>query len=176
MSDTSRTILISYTALSLIGIVIGLIVYRSTRVGFHVRTAGRKTLEKRESYWGIAVIAFLVIVLAGTMVQIPYWQSDSSAATPQRLEIMGQQYAWTVNPARAKTGLRTRVIVRTKDVSHGVGVYDPDDVLIKQVNVAPGVTQEFIITFDKPGIYTLRCMEFCGVDHHLMQNKLEVTR
>ena len=176
MSDTALTITIAYTALSLIGIVIGLVVYRSTRVGFHVRTAGRKTLEKRESYWGIVVIAFLVIVLAGTMVQIPYWQNDSSASTPQKIEIMGQQYAWTVNPARVKTGLKTRVVARSKDVSHGVGVYDPDDVLIKQVNVAPGVTQEFIITFDKPGIYTLRCMEFCGVDHHLMQNKLEVTR
>lgn len=176
MSDTSRTILISYSALSIIGIVIGLIIYRSTRVGFHVRTAGRKTLEKRESYWGIAVIAFLVIVLAGTMVQIPYWNNNSNAATPQRIEILGQQYAWTVNPVRAKAGVRTRVVVRAKDVSHGVGVYDPDNVLIKQVNVSPGVTQEFIITFKKPGIYTLRCLEFCGVDHHLMQNKLEVVR
>lgn len=176
MSDTSRTILISYSALTIVGMIIGLIIYRSTRVGFHVRTAGRKTLEKRESYWGVAVIAFLVIVLAGTMVQIPYWDSDSDAKTPQRLNIIGQQYAWTVQPARAKANVRTRLVIRTKDVSHGVGVYDPDNVLVSQVNVAPGVTQELILTFEKTGIYTLRCLEFCGVDHHLMQNKLEVTR
>ena len=38
--------------------------------------------------------------------------------------------------------------MRTTDVSHGVGVYDPDKVMIKQVNVAPGVTQEFLITIN----------------------------
>ena len=26
------------------------------------------------------------------------------------------------------------------------------------------------------GRYELRCMEFCGVDHHLMLNQIEVTR
>ena len=151
MSDTARTILISYTALSIIGIVVGLIIYRSTRVGFHVRTTGRKTLEKRESYWGIAVVAFLVIVLAGTMVQIPYWDSDSDAKTPQQLEIIGQQYAWTVKPARAKADVRTRLVIRTKDVSHGVGVYDPDDVLVE-----PGER---------------RARRHPGAHHHLRQDR-----
>jgi len=176
MTSTGITITIAYSALSIIGIVIGLIVYRSTRVGFRVTTASRDTLEKREGYWGIAVIAFLFIVLAGTMVQIPYWTARNTGKTPQRINIVGRQFAWTVSPVRVRAGLKTRVVVRSADVSHGVGVYDPDKVMIKQVNVSPGVTQEFIITFDKPGIYKLRCMEFCGVDHHLMQNTLEVTR
>jgi cytochrome c oxidase subunit II len=41
--------------------------------------------------------------------------------------------------------------------------------------VLPGVTQDFVITFKKVGVYKLRCLEFCGVDHHLMSNDLEVT-
>jgi cytochrome c oxidase subunit 2 len=176
MTSTGVTIIVAYSALTIIGVVIGLIVYRSTRVGFRVNTASRSTLEKREGYWGVAVIAFLVVVLAGTMVQIPYWKSKRAGKTPQTINIVGRQFAWTVNPVRVRAGLKTRVVVRTTDVNHGVGVYDPDQVMIKQVNVAPGVTQEFIITFDKPGTYKLRCMEFCGVDHHLMQNTLEVTR
>ena len=40
----------------------------------------------------------------------------------------------------------------------------------------PGVTQRFVITFSRPGIYKLRCMEFCGIDHHKMQSELKVTR
>ncbi len=176
MNDTAVTITILYTAMSIIGIVIGLIVFRSTRVGFHVRTAGRRTLEKRESYWGVAVITFLLVVLAGTMFSLPYWVPGSSAAkNNQRLEITGRQFAWSINPARAKVG-DTTFVVRAEDVSHGVGVYDPDGVLLGQVNVLPGVTQEFVVDLEQPGTYAIRCMEFCGVDHHLMQNKLEVTR
>jgi cytochrome c oxidase subunit 2 len=57
-----------------------------------------------------------------------------------------------------------------------MGIYNPDGTLIKQVNVLPGVTQKIVLTFHKVGTYKLRCLEFCGVDHHLMENDLEVTR
>jgi cytochrome c oxidase subunit 2 len=176
VSDTALTILIGYTALSIVFVAIGLIVFRSTRVGFRVKTAGRETIEKRESYWGFAVIAFLIAVLAGTMVQLPYWGKDSGAGAAQKLNITGQQYAWTLQPARVKAGVKTQVLVRSKDVSHGVGIYDPDDKLIAQVNVVPDAVQPLGVTFEKPGTYKILCLEFCGVDHHLMETTLEVTR
>jgi cytochrome c oxidase subunit 2 len=176
MNATAETILISYALLTILGFAVGLIVFRSTRVGFRVKTAGRRTLEKRESLWGLAVITFLVVVIAATMVSLPYWAVNSDASQgKQRIEVVGQQYAWTVAPARAKVG-ESILVVRSKDVSHGVGVYDPDDTFITQVNVLPGVTQELAVDFDKPGTWTFRCMEYCGVDHHLMRNTLEVTR
>ena len=67
MTDTAWGITIGYTLVSIIGIAAALIVFRSTRVGFRVEVANRETLEKRESYWGIAVVTFLVIVLGGTI-------------------------------------------------------------------------------------------------------------
>ena len=162
MNDTALGILIGYSVLVILFVTIGLIIFRSTRVGFKVETASRDTLEKREGYWGIAVVAFLVIVLGGTILQ--------------NVNIVGRQFAWTVDPPRIRVGQSTRFSVRAADVSHGLGIYDPDNVLVRQVNVLPGVTQSLVITFDKPGIYKLRCLEFCGVDHHLMENRLEVTR
>lgn len=176
MSDTALVITILYSAMSIIGIVIGLIVFRSTRAGFRVRTAGRRTLERREGLWGIAVITFLVVVLAGTVFQIPYWSDDSDAGVAQKLSITGRQFAWTVDPVRVRAGVKTKVEARATDVNHAVGIYDPGGALIKQVNILPGVVQPFVITFDDPGTYELRCLEFCGVDHHLMQSTLEVTR
>jgi cytochrome c oxidase subunit 2 len=145
-------------------------------VGFRVRAAPRTALERRESLWGVAVVAFLVVVLGGTMFQIPYWADNSDEKTPQEMNIVGRQFAWTIDPPRVRRDLKTRVEVRAADVNHALGVYDPDDVLVKQVNVLPGVTQDFVITFKKLGTYKLRCLEFCGVDHHLMSNDLEVTR
>lgn len=176
MSNTAWVITVAYSVLTIIGVAIGLVVFRSTRVGFSVNTAGRRTLEKREGYWGIAVVSFLVVVLGGTILQVPYWTDNGKEAVPQTVNVVGRQYAWTVDPPRVRVGEKTRFEVQAADVNHGLGLYDPDNVLIKQVNVSPGVTQHFIITFDEPGVYKLLCLEFCGVDHHLMENKLEVTR
>jgi cytochrome c oxidase subunit 2 len=81
-----------------------------------------------------------------------------------------------VDPPRVKADVSTAVNMRSTDVNHAIGIYDPDNVLVKQVNVLPGVTQRFVITFDEPGAYKLRCLEFCGVSHHVMENRLEVTR
>ena len=176
MSSTAWVITIGYAVLSIVAVAAFLIIFRSTRVGFRVRIAPREALERRESLWGVAVISFLIVVLGGTIFQIPYWEDNGDAKTPQRISIIGRQFAWTIDPPRVRTDLKTRVEVRSADVNHALGVYDPDDVLVKQVNVLPGVTQDFVITFKKVGVYKLRCLEFCGVDHHLMSNDLEVTR
>jgi cytochrome c oxidase subunit II len=175
VTSTGWTILIGYTALSLIGIAIMLYVFRSTRVGFRIKVATRETLEKRESMWGVLVVTFLVILLGATIFSIPYWSKDHTDPE-QVIDVTGRQYAWTVDPPQARTGLETRFDVHVEDVNHGLGLYDPDGKLINQINVLPGVTQEMWVTFDEPGTYEIRCLEYCGLDHHLMENTLEVKR
>ena len=174
MSNTAWTITIAYTALSIIGIAVALIVFRSTRVGFHVRSARRPMLERRETVWGLMVITFLVVVLGGTIFQTPYFRAEARDA--QIVHVTGRQFAWTIDPPRVRAGVPVKFLVRTVDVSHDMGVYDADFNLIKQVNVLPGTTQELTMTFKKPGTYQLLCLEFCGIDHHLMRNNLTVTR
>lgn len=173
MNATAWTILIGYFVLSVIFVVVGLSIYRSTRVGFVAEPVERETVETRESVWGALVGIFLLLTLVVTIVQIPYFRKDAAAS--QKIQITGRQFAWTVSPTRIKTGAVVAT-VRSEDVAHGVGLYDPDGVLIKQVNVSPGVTQPMRFEAKKPGTYKLRCLEFCGIDHHKMANELEVTR
>jgi cytochrome c oxidase subunit 2 len=173
MTNTAWVILIGYSALVILGVSAALIIFRSTRVGFRVRVAGRETLERREGYWGIAVVTFLVVVLAGTIFSVPYWSGDESEAA-QKVEITGRQFAFTIDPPQIKAGVPTEIDLHAADVNHAVGFYNPDGTLIKQVNVLPGVTQTLTMTFNQPGTYTLRCLEFCGIDHHLMNNQLQV--
>jgi cytochrome c oxidase subunit 2 len=175
MTTTAWVIAIGYAALTIIGVAVGLVVFRSTRVGFHVRTGSRAAVERREGYWGIAVVAFLVVLLGATAFSVPYF-SNANTDAPQKLHITGRQFAWTIDPPRVRAGVSTAIEVDAADVNHAVGIYAPDDTLVKQVNVLPGVTQDFNITFDEAGTYKIRCLEFCGVDHHLMENNLEVTR
>src|SRR6266536_668299 len=105
MGTTAWVITALYAVLTIIGVAVGLIIFRSTRVGFRVETAGRETIERREGYWGVASIVFLTILLAGTIFQIPYWKDNSDASVQQRLSIIGRQFAWTVNPPRVKAGM-----------------------------------------------------------------------
>ena len=175
MTTTGWVIAIGYSVVTIIGVALVLIVFRSTRVGFHVRVASRESLEKREGYWGLAVVTVLVGLLAATMFSLPYW-GDDEAEAEQTVEITGRQFAFTVDPTEIQAGVETQVQIHSADVNHAVGLYDPDGVLIKQVNVLPGVNQEFRMTFDEPGTYEVLCLEFCGLDHHLMKNKLRVSR
>jgi cytochrome c oxidase subunit 2 len=173
VTDTAWVILISYSALVIIGVAAALIIFRSTRVGFRVRVADRETLERREGFWGIAVVAFLVAVLAGTIFSVPYWSDDESEAA-QKIEITGRQFAFTIDPPQVKAGVPTEIDLHAADVNHAIGIYNPDGTLIKQVNMLPGVTQTLTMTFDRRGSYEVRCLEFCGIDHHLMENQLQV--
>jgi cytochrome c oxidase subunit II len=174
MTNTAWVIAIAYTAATLVGVAVVLFIFRSTRVGFHVRTASRETLARREGMWGIVVIVFLVALLGATVFSVPYF-GNAKQGTGQSIHITGRQFAWTVDPPRVRAGVSTFVEADSTDVSHAIGLYDPSDTLVKKVNVLPGVTQDFTITLDEPGTYTIRCLEFCGVDHHLMENELEVT-
>ena len=105
MTTTGWIILLSYTVLVVIGVSIGLIVFRSTRVGFRAEPAGREQLESRESMWGLAVAVFLVSLLLLTIFEIPYGR-DKHAKAAQHMEIIGQQFAWTVDPPRVRAGVR----------------------------------------------------------------------
>ncbi len=173
MTSTGWVIVGLYTAVTLIGVAIVLYVFRSTRVGFKVRVTSREQLEKREGYWGIAVVCFMVALLAGTIFSVPYFTS-AAADAPQVVDVTGRQYAWTIDPPTIKAGVETEFDIRAEDVSHGFGLYDPSGKLVKQVNVLPGVTQLLIATLDEPGTWTIRCLEYCGLDHHLMETTMEV--
>ena len=176
MTDTAWVITILYSVASIIAVALLLVIFRSTRVGFRVRAASRDDLERRESYWGVIAVSLLVITLGGTIFAIPYGSDQDVAGASQKVKIVGRQFAWTITPPRVKAGVATAIELGAADVNHAMGIYDPDGVMIKQVNVVPGVAQPVVVTFEKPGRYKIRCLEFCGVDHHLMENTLEVTR
>jgi cytochrome c oxidase subunit 2 len=39
----------------------------------------------------------------------------------------------------------------------------------------PGFTNHLDLRLDKPGSYLIACMEFCGLGHHVMASRFEVT-
>jgi heme/copper-type cytochrome/quinol oxidase subunit 2 len=72
--------------------------------------------------------------------------------------------------------LNRRIIfeVTSSDVTHGFGIYGPDGQLIAQTQAMPDYVNYLDVTFHQPGHYTVRCLEFCGVAHAIMQKDFTV--
>ena len=63
------------------------------------------------------------------------------------------------------------------DVNHGFGVFagqSDGSTLLFQMQVIPGFDNVFYYTFKHPGIYLIRCLEYCGYAHPYMTSEIKV--
>ena len=63
--------------------------------------------------------------------------------------------------------------MHTLDVSHGFGIYNSEDQIVIQSGILPGVEQYLTVDLGA-GVYTVICMEYCGMGHHRMSTTFEV--
>lgn len=131
------------------------------RVGYWIR--------KR---WLAFLLVLLVAVVGGSLFSLPY---SSGADDRTVVRVSGGQFFWSFSPDRLPAGTRVRFDVTSVDVNHGFGIYDPDGRLIGSVQAMPGFHNELDLTLDQPGSYFIGCLEYCGLDHHLMSRRLQVT-
>jgi cytochrome c oxidase subunit 2 len=91
------------------------------------------------------------------------------------VRVEGVQFAWVIKPNRVRAGEPVQFRLFSKDVNHAFALYRANKLEV-QVQVPPDYEQRLTHTFDQPGTYRVVCLEFCGVNHHLMQSQIEVTR
>jgi cytochrome c oxidase subunit 2 len=166
VSHTAVIITVAYSIAVILGAAISFAVFRSTsRPLEEDRT---ETWSRRETAWFVIMIIVLFALLMGTIFYVPY--GDSAGPNAQYVRVTGVQFAWAIQtPQTLVTGRPVEFRARSEDVAHGFGVYNPDDVLIFQAQVVPDHVQKIVHTFTQPGVYTVRCLEFCGAGHDLMK-------
>ena len=169
---------------AIILIVFG-IVARSTNVQRDVSYA-RASRLRLLFFASLSVI--LLVFLALTLPRLPY---PVEASTPERIVLAtGKQYAWSLSESTAPTlenwettyspsaavpvGSTVEFRVTTLDVNHGFSLYTPDVHLMAQTQAMPGYVNRLRLRFDKPGTYTVLCLEFCGMAHHRMRGLVDV--
>jgi cytochrome c oxidase subunit II len=130
----------------------------------------------------------LVIFLVLTLPHLSY---TADAETPGHVvHAVGKQYAWSLTEQSGPTletwdkdfsptvtvqaGAPVEFRVATLDVNHGFSLYAPDGHLVAQTQAMPGYVNRLRVTFDRPGTYTVLCLEFCGMSHHRMRGVVEV--
>ena len=160
-------------------------VARSTRVHRDVDYARANRLRLLFfASLGVILLTFLVL----TLPRLPY---SVDASTPERVVLaVGKQYAWSLTENAAPTlanwdtafspvvtvpaGAVVEFRVMTLDVNHGFSLYAADGSLMAQTQAMPGYVNRLRVAFDKPGTYTVLCLEFCGMSHHKMRGVVEV--
>jgi cytochrome c oxidase subunit 2 len=123
-------------------------------------------------WWLGFLAALLVVVVGAALLALPY----ASDAASSRLEVAvtGGQFYWAIQPAEIPAGTPVRFEVTSADVNHGFGIYDPDGEMVGSVQAMPGYDNRLDLTFDQPGRYQIRCLEFCGSLHHRMDGSFMV--
>jgi cytochrome c oxidase subunit II len=123
----------------------------------------------RRLWFGVLIVVALG-TLAATLTHVPYpgVRSGRQTGTPMLVQVVASQWSWEVTPPTLPAGRPLRFEVTSKDVNHGFGIFDSGDHLVGTVQAMPGYTNVLYLTFDKPGIYAIRCLELCGLFHHAM--------
>ncbi|MFA5564700.1 MAG: hypothetical protein WC184_02245 [Acidimicrobiia bacterium] len=126
--------------------------------------------------WWFAILSTTLILAFLIMIPFyPYGRSKSSAnENAIHYNIIARQYLFEGLPPQIPVDTPIIFEVYAADVNHGFAIYNPDNQLIGQVQAMPSYRNELVMTFTEVGQYSVRCLEFCGIGHHLMGGSFTV--
>ena len=172
------------------GIVIAL---GFTWVGWRSRRA-LNTSAQQVNRFRMGLFLFLLVAsiffLGYTLPKVPY---PTDTVTPDRVVfVAAKQFSFAISEKPVSTekeweevtqygelvevpvGALVEFRVTSLDVNHGFSIYDPDGLLLGQVQAMPGYVNRLRFRFSKPGTYTTLCLEYCGNSHHTMKGAFTV--
>jgi len=125
---------------------------------------------------GLAGIAIVLFILS--LPRLPFAGSRRAELGPPQVTITATavQWGWIISRDRLTAGIPIEFDVTSRDVNHDFAIYDPGGRLLAQVQAMPGYTNRLVYRFRAPGTYTVRCLEYCGLGHHMMTAQLTVAR
>jgi cytochrome c oxidase subunit 2 len=134
---------------------------------------------QRVGYWlrkrWLALLAGLGVVWVGlSLFVLPY--PSGAAGRWTVVKVLGGQFFWSFSPSRVVAGTDVRFDVTSLDVNHDFGLYDPRGHLMGEVQAMPGYHNLLDLTLRAPGVYVVRCLEYCGINHAEMLSRFTVTK
>lgn len=132
---------------------------------------------RREAYrlrkpWLAVLLVLGVVVVGVSFFRLPYASGGAQGRT--LVKVTSGQFFWALQPSRVRAGTRVRFVVSSLDVNHGFGLYDPKGHLIGSVQAMPGYHNKLDLTLDEAGVYRIRCLEYCGLNHSTMEGTFTV--
>ncbi|MBI1200228.1 MAG: cytochrome c oxidase subunit II [Phenylobacterium sp.] len=132
-----------------------------------------------ETSW--AVIPFLLAIGFFVWGTFLFFQGSRAPLDALTINVVGKQWMWKfehpggqreIDALHVPTGRPVRLVMTSQDVIHSL--YLPA-LRLKQ-DVLPGRYTSLWFNADRPGVYAIRCAEFCGFDHSVMGGRFIVMR
>lgn len=133
----------------------------------------------RARYGWIALVLLAFVVINGFSIQYMPTIVEAKAATDtdvKNVKVTARSWLFEFSENEFKVGDQVRFLAESADTVHSFALYHPDGNLLFTMMLVPntGTESAVVHTFTDPGEYTIRCLEYCGVAHHAMKNKLTV--
>jgi cytochrome c oxidase subunit 2 len=126
-------------------------------------------------YWFVGLMCLGLMSFGFTLPHMPVPMFRKPAGQVSTVvNVTGEQWSWTLQPSTVTAGQSVEFRVTSHDVNHGFGIFNSNGNIVGQVQAMPGFTNDLYYTFDKPGTYTIRCLELCGLYHTAMVSSLTV--
>ena len=131
----------------------------------------------------------LVVFVGENVISISYMPTVQTAraavdeANIQQVNITAGSWFYDISTPLLINGSNRTVEVgpvrfsgKSSDTMHSFAIYSPDGDVLFTMMLMPGLKgpTSIVYTFDKPGTYTVRCLEYCGINHHNMRDQLIV--
>lgn len=160
-------------------IVFFYIVYWKSVVNSGPSNTPPKRLSRLESVWIVGVIALFIalnVVSISYMPMVASARAEVSGEDIKQVDVTAQSWSYQISERTFEVGQPVRFSARSADTMHSFSVYHPDGRVLFTLQLMPGLeapTQN-VYTFTEPGKYPIRCLEYCGIAHHAMQDELTV--
>ena len=155
------------------------IVYRKASTEPESGDTDARRMLRTEWLWLSIVVVLFVGVNVLSIKYMPTISTARATATEQDLQdvsVTAQSWTYEISDREVEVGHPVRFSVKSADTVHGFAVYHPDGRVLFTMMLIPGVEPSSLVhTFTEPGTYKVRCLEYCGTAHHVMQDQLVVT-
>ena len=157
------------------------VIYRKSVFDSRPSTTPVKTLSRLEGIWLTVVFVVFVGVNLGSLKYMPYIAAANAATNGkpmQEIDLTAKSWSYEISNRQIEAGSPVRFSGRSADTQHGFAVYHPDGRLLFTMLLMNGMSKPTTVvhTFKQPGTYKVRCLEYCGVAHHAMQDELIVVK
>lgn len=127
---------------------------------------------RRWLFWTLAV-AYVGVSYA-SLHHFPIPPQHGPLPATQVVTVVGHQWMWQLSTTKIDVGVPVEFQVTSADVNHGFAIYGPNGRIVVQTQAMPGYTNKILHTFDTPGTYVIKCLEYCGLGHDVMAINLTV--
>lgn len=157
------------------------VVYHKSVVDSAASGTARKGLSRLEGVWLTVVFVVFVAVNLGSIKYMPTIATAHAATSGQNIQqvdLTAKSWSYEISSREIEAGKPVRFSGKSADTMHGFAVYHPDGRVLFTMMLMPGLKNptSIVHTFEEPGTYKVRCLEYCGVAHHMMKDELVVVK